>query len=439
MMRPTQAMSSTRTALLLAALLVSCGSEGAPPAPGSAVASASGEAAPASASAVVVYTAKTTSPSIELSNLDGQVADAEKVLERKPNDLEAHQRLFGLLLLRARVLGRSSDLARAVALAEQGPTLAPQGSAGYLLRARGRAAAHRFEAALLDLDVAEKQLEPGGKATQLRTQRGSVLAALGRLDEATKIFQSASRLDASTSALADYATALARAGQEKEADAMFVQAELKFRSLSPIPLVELYFERASMWERAGDLALATQLFRAANARLPQHVHVAVHLAALLPPSEGVALLTPLTEQSDDPDLFAQLGMLKNSLEKGSGAAMIERAKALYGEHSQKLPEAYADHAGWFWIGVGGDPQRGLAEARRNLEARPTADAYLLYLAAAQAASDAAATCDALRGAKALRFSSAKLKATTLQLDGKITCPERGITPAASATASATPP
>ncbi|MBK6515631.1 MAG: tetratricopeptide repeat protein [Polyangiaceae bacterium] len=434
-------MSPLRRVVALIALAASCSPDEPQPAAGTAPASAAvlgASSAETPGSAAVVYTAKTTSPSVELNNLDSQINGAEKALAQRTSDLDARSRLVGLLLLRSRILGRASDLARAVELAEEGPTIAPEGHAGYVLRARGRASAHRFAAALEDLEIAEKQLPKGVSVTPIRTQRASVLAALGRMDEAVKLFQTASRLEPTTTSLVDYASVLARAGQEKEADATFLEAELKFRSLSPIPLVELYFERGSMWERAGDLGLATQLYRAANARLPQHVHVAIHLAALVPPSEGVALLTPLTDTSDDPDLFAQLGSLKNQLEKGSGDALIDKAKGLYASHSEKLPEAYADHAGWFWIGVGRDPQRGLAAAQKNLEGRQTADAYLLLLAAAEAASDKPAICGALRGAKALKFSSPRLEARTLELGGKISCPDGGITPAPSTSATAAP-
>lgn len=382
------------------------------------------------------FTGRTTTSSIELNNLTSQINAATRSFDARPDDLAARTRLAGFLLLRARVVGQSADLARAVTLAEEAVEKAPDDPQALLLRARGRASAHRFTEALADLDAAEAKLRPEDPKVPYEIARGSMLVAVGRYDDALPILQRRARLEPTTQTLGDYAALLGKLGMYKEAEAQFVEAELKFRGVSPLPLVELYFDRASMWEKSGDLALATNLYRAAHKRFPEHVHVAVHLAALVPPSEAVEILEPLAERSDDPDLFAQLGRMKNMLAPGSGDAHVTKAKGLYEDHFAKLPEAYADHAGWFWVGLGRDPRRALDAANVNLAQRKTAEAYELAFAAADAVADLAAKCDAYRGATALKHPSPKLKEVLARLDGKIACPDSGITPSPSTAVSA---
>lgn len=426
--------------LLTAVVLSACRDETPMPASSTSAGAPASIAVSASSDAPITqYTAKTTSPSIELNNLDAQVQSADKQFGAHPDDFVARTKLVGLLLLRGRVLGKSEDLARAVELAEVGPTAQPKGYEGYLLRARGRSAAHRFKDALSDLDLAEKQLEPRASKAPILGLRATLFVAVGRYEDALPLMEKRSRTQPSTATLGDHAALLGRMGQYKEADALFLQAETKFRSISPIPLVELYFDRAAMWERAGNLELATKVYRAAKERLPQHVHVATHLAGLIAPSEAIPMLEPLTALSDDADLFAQLGILKNLLASKSGDASLARAKDLYDAHYAKLPEAYADHAGWFWVNAGGDASKALAAAKKNLEQRQTPEAYELLLAAATAADDLSAKCQAKRAAAALKYSTPRLSEQLRQLEGKIACPHSGITPAPATSGSVSPP
>ncbi|NUP04563.1 MAG: hypothetical protein HOW73_00700 [Polyangiaceae bacterium] len=388
---------------------------------------------------MTTYTAKTTSPSIEINNLNGHITQAEKQLTTKPDDLGARSKLVGYLLLRGRVLGKSTDLARAHTLAEESVTVASKGPEPYILRARGRAAIHRFTDALADLDMAEKELPAKASTDPILGQRASIFVAVGRYDEALPLMEKRTKSEPSTTTFGDYAALLGKLGRYKEAEDMFLQAELKFRSLSPIPLVELYFDRAQMWERAGNLDQATKLYRAALKRFAQHVHVATHIATLIPPTEAIAILEPLTSESDDADLFAQLGVLKNLLEKGTGDADIAKAKTLYDARYAEFPYAYADHAGWFWTNAGGDPQKALACARKNLEERRTPEAYELLFAAANAADDKAAKCEAKTGASALKVQSPRIVEQLKRLEGKVECASAGITPPPQASASASTP
>lgn len=378
--------------------------------------------------------AKTESPSVSLGNLDSQIADAEKKLAKTSGDFGLSAKIVGLRLMRFGVLAKSEDLSRSVELAEAAASGKDPSADALILRAKGRAAIHRFQDALADLDRADK-LDPVASPAKTAPRRLAIKVALGRYDEVLPELERATRTGGDMAPFADKAVVLGAMGQHEQAESFFVQAEQRFRSVSSFGLVQLYFDRASMWQDAGNLQSATTLLKAAHARLPQHVHVAVHLAQLVPPSEGIAMLAPLIEQSDDPDVAAQLGVLENLAKEHSGDAHLELAKQRYEALSAKFPDAYADHAGWFWTTTGGDPQKGLAAAKRNLENRQTAGAYELMIAAADAAKDDAALCAARDAASRVKYPTPRLTSRLAEVASKV-CP--GGAPAGSSSAGRAP-
>jgi tetratricopeptide (TPR) repeat protein len=399
-----------------------CSSTAETVASGSAPAASDALAASATtdASALTHHRTKTTEPEIALKNLRSQLDGQIRQMERRPKDLQARSGVVTVSLARFKLLGKSEDLERAIELGEGATKIEEKSFAALLLRARGRAAAHRFEEALADLDAADKVAEPHDKGKTAGV-RANILIALGRYEEALPTIEKEARVRPTSEALADHAYLLGLMGRTAEAESLFVQAEQKHRGTSPFGLVQIYFDRGSMWEKQGNLSEATTLYKAAHAKLPQHPHVAVHLASLVPPAEGVAILEPVAKETDDPDVFAELGTLQNLVTPGSGDAMIKKAGAAYDELFAKLPSGYADHAGWFWVTTGGDPKKGLTAAQKNIGVRQTADAYELLIAAAEAAKDTPVLCTALKGAKTLKYSSPPLKERVRQLDGKVAC------------------
>ncbi len=398
----------------------SCGSETVAPALGSSSGPAGPVSAPLPPSAVVSHTGRTSSPEVALRNLSAQLEGQRKMMAERPVDLITRSMVFTLLVQRSRILGSTGDLIEAVEIAEKATEIEPNSFHGYVLRGRGRAAAHRFQDALADYDAADKVAKDDEKAVTVGL-RASVWIALGRYDEALPIVEKAARLRPTSETLADHAVLLGHMGMTKEAQSLFVQAEQKYRGPSPFGLADLYFDRASMWEKQGNLAEATTLYRAAHDRLPSHAHVATHLAALVPPSEGVKLLEPVVAAGDDPEVLAQLGILQNLVADKSGDASIERARKKYDELEPKLPFAWADHAGWFWLSAGKDSKKALAAAKRNLESRKTADAYELLLAAGDAAGDDTSVCQGLKEGLALKYQTPRLKERARQLQAKVKC------------------
>src|SRR5439155_1132856 len=76
----------------------------------------------------------------------------------------------------------------------------------------------------------------------------------------------------------------------------FLDAQRRMASVSPFPLVWLYFQQGLMWQNAGRFARARDFFDAAHERLPTDVAVTAHLAATLAATgerdRAIALLRP---------------------------------------------------------------------------------------------------------------------------------------------------
>lgn len=402
-------------------------------APSTSGASAAAPSAPSAPSPVVRPERKTTSERIALGNLEGQIAELERHVVSRPGDLSVRSELVARLLSRARWLGRASDLLRAVELGESAPDAHADEVEAWLLRARTRAAAHRFAEALADLDVAATKTRDTGL---WRAQRGSVLAALGRWDEALVLLQEERKLWPKPSNLMMEAALRAEMGELERAEALLVQAEGEHRDPSPIELVAILEARAAVWERAGELAKATALYREASLRMPRHAHVATHLAGLLPPSEGIALLAPLADEQADPDLLATLGSLKELVEPGRGADELTRAIRRFDELTTKLPQAYADHAAHFYLGAGKNPDKALRHALVNLEARKTPEAYELALRALEESGMKPRACELVAEASALRYAPASLRERITGLGCAAAPPAGPASAAASAVSSA---
>ncbi len=412
-----------RVALSLA-VLSACADEAAPkpqPASSTEVAAAASLLVPSTV-AMPMSSIRTTSPTIELNALDSQISSAEKNFA-KAATLDARMQLVGTLLVRFKVTAKLADFSRAIELAAI-PLSEKPSVDELLVVAQGLAASHKFADALKLLDQA-KALGDKTKAIALDGRRYGVLFGLGRYEEALAIAETHARVQANASALSDHAAVLAAMGSRDQAEALFLQAKNKYRGVSPFFVAQLYFDRGSMFEKTGDLTNATALYRAANKRLPQHVHVATPLAPLLAPSEGIALLEPLAQGGEDPDVFAQLGVLKNIAASKSGDAELQKAKERYETAMAKHPDAFADHAGWFWLNVGEDAKKALDAAKRNLGNRQTADAYELVLAAAEEAKDTTTLCAERPKAQALKWKTLRLESrlANLKVDCSATTPK----------------
>jgi Flp pilus assembly protein TadD len=335
---------------------------------------------------------RTTSPHIAVANLQGRIKSGDHAIANGKDQITPRLGLIDNLVDRSSVLGKVSDLDRIAALGTELGTLAPKDTDAFVYRATALSAVHEFEAASKMLDEAENA---GAKPAVLKAKRASLQLATGKYEEACPAFEDLAKAGGPVHTPRTLqAVCIAQLGRIDEADKILADVEAAYTDVSPFVLAWIWFERGSMWERAGNEDKARTLYRAALDRLPGHAHAAAHLAQLVPPAEAEAVLKPALEVADDPELKAILGLAKERAAPGSGKALLDEAARSYDDLLAKHPLAFADHAGWFFLNARNDPARAAEVARKNLANRKTHEAYELALAALPAAGSSIEACEA---------------------------------------------
>ncbi|MFN7955808.1 MAG: hypothetical protein U0610_29100 [bacterium] len=332
----------------------------------------------------------TTSGAIAVRNLESQIRASEGLLARSPHEPRVLRDLGELLLARAQYLSRLADYDRAAALAEQLVQLAPKQHESWLLRASTRAAFHRFDDALDDLDRAQAL---GAAPSALEAARADILDALGQTDAALAHRARVVALRPTITSLAALATAHALGGDEATASRLYAHALASYRDVSPFPVAWLLVQRGLTWERNGDSARAAAAFAAAHERLPAYAAAASSLARLRGHSGdhagAVEILRSLSVTSDDPEYQGQLA---GELRALGLAAEADRLRDQAGRGLDALvalhPQAFVAKQVRFWIGPGGDAERGFALAKSNLERDSSTPALALAAEAALAVEKA---------------------------------------------------
>jgi len=359
---------------------------------------------------------RTTDGEIAVANLQAQIEGEEKLGAYRPLTVGQRAGIASLVAMRGQFLGRIADYERAAEIAEALVLEMPTDPESFLARAQVRASLHRFAAALLDLDEAERLGLRGGR---LDSMRAAIFEATGRYDEALAIRLPMARTRPDIRSLGALASLRAARGEVEEAERLFAEAPLHYRDVSPFPVAWLYFQQGSMWMREGKEERARELFAASERRLPAYAKARGHLAeveaALGRTDRALELLRPLARSSDDPDYAAQLArILGDAAQPEEAASWRAVAATRYDDLMGRHPEAFADHAAEFWLAAGGDPRRALNLAQTNLAVRPTPRAYELVMNAALAVGDKKAACDAGSSASALPHPWPSLRSLTEQ-------------------------
>jgi len=333
-----------------------------------------------------------TDGAIAVLNLQAQIDGLEG-----PGTFAEAATLIDLLILRGLILGRISDYERAAELADCLVGAAITNVTAYVVRARTRAVFHRFTEALDDLDHADLISQQGGTAER---ERAAILQAMGHYHEALAAYEAGT---ADRGERFERAAALAgfwaERGKTETAQHFYQDSLRSYRGVSPFPLALLDFQLGLMWMRQDRLNEARMYFRSAVRRVPSYAAAQGHLAevdAELGETEAaIGRLIPLATASDDPDYAAQLGRILGEIGRGEESISWRRiAASRYDELTTAHPEAFADHAAEFWLGVGNNPAKGLRCAEFNLRVRKTPRAYDLLTQAldANTAGAASARC-----------------------------------------------
>ena len=221
----------------------------------------------------------------------------------------------------------------------------------------------------------DQALAAGYPRHEIDLERAALLQATGRYDDALVLRERLAKDDPGIHTLGALASLLAEMGRWSAAENSYAAALDADDGVSPLPCGQLLFEWGVSAMRRGDLDRAEAIFVELDAILPAHVPGRGHRAevALARGQLDIAmtLITPLLETSDDPEYRAIYAEILAARGDGKAASEAERAAAAYELLLARRPEAYADHAAAFFMGVGNRPQRAVELASANWKLRDT--------------------------------------------------------------------
>jgi tetratricopeptide (TPR) repeat protein len=286
-------------------------------------------------------------------------------------------------------LGDCGALDRMTLLVEQLACTDGDAIRSVLLQAQVASVAHRFADARQLLARARSMGVPA--ATTERLSLGVDQACGTRLDA---VLAARRRIAAQTGHLEDLVplgSLLADLGRFDEADQVYRDALRGYQDVSPFALAWVCFQLGLLW---GELvterqsARSAEWYRKAVTYLPAYVKARVHLAENYLDSgrydDAESLLVPVVS-SGDPEVLWRLADVSAALERDADAvSYLESARLGFDGLMSKHLLAFADHGAAFYAGSGNEPERAFELASINAANRPTVRA----IAQAQAAASA---------------------------------------------------
>ena len=312
-----------------------------------------------------------TSGRIAVANLSALI-DSLELLRAEDATFEDLLALSKLLFLRGDLLGRIVDHDRAELIAAEAIASVPDAASALYIRARIAERFHRFGEANALLDHA---LAAGYPRREVEVERAALLQATGQYGEALVLRERLAKDDPGIHTLGALASLLAEMGQWAAAETWYAAALDADTGVSPLPCGQLLFEWGVGAMRRGELDRAEAIFVELDAVLPAHVPGRGHRAEVaLARGQldfAAALIEPLLDTSDDPEYRATHAEILAARGDGQAASEAERAAAAYELLLARRPEAYADHAAAFFMGVGNRPQLAVELASANFKLRDT--------------------------------------------------------------------
>ena len=312
-----------------------------------------------------------TSGAIAVANLSAMI-DSLELHRADAANFDSLLALSKLLFLRGDLLARIADHDRAELIATEAIGISPGTACAFYIRAQLAARFHRFGEANAILDQA---LAAGYSRHEIDLERAALLQATGQYEDALVLRERLANNDPGIHTLGALASLLAEMGRRTAADSSYAAALDADTGVSPFPCSQLLFEWGVNAMRQGDLERAELTFVELNAILPAHVPGRGHRAevALARGQLDIAatLIMPLLEASDDPEYRGTYAEILAARGDGKAASEAERAATAYEMLLARRPEAYADHAAAFFMGVCNRPQRALELASANWKLRDT--------------------------------------------------------------------
>lgn len=320
----------------------------------------------------MIEPARYTSGRIALGNLAATIDGLELRRLGQPS-FEELAALSKLLFVRGDLLGRIADHDRAERVGNEAVALSPGTAAALHLRAGLAERFHRFEEAA---GLVGRAGTAGHPRREVEGREAAILQATGRYNEALVLRQRQAHDDPGIETLGALGSLMAEMGAFEAAEGCYAAALRADDGVSPLPCGQLLFEWGVGAMRNGDVDRAEEIFAELHAIVPAHVPGRGHRAevALARGELGVAaaLVAPLVDASDDPEYratYAEILAARGQPEAARREA--EQAAADYELLLARRPEAYADHAAAFFMGIGDRPALAVELAAMNWQLRDT--------------------------------------------------------------------
>ena len=294
---------------------------------------------------------------------------------------------LALRLERAAITGHLEDYQRALAISDELIANAPDDPDALQARIRALLRVHHFADARVALAKLKPKLEHPSEWRELEAQLDE---ATGAQDRSAPVRAQVAKEWPNPTSLTLYAASLALDGKLDDALATMPRAAAAIHDNSTELIAWLLFQWGRLYEQKGELAAARTFFAEAHARLPRLVEATSHLAQAMIATGDRDGAKKIVDDAVALDQVPELLALAASLGRTSLAAT---AHDEWERYVAALPEAFADHAARFYLGVGANPARALVLAKLNLANRDTREARALVVDAALAAGDAKLACE----------------------------------------------
>ena len=337
----------------------------------------------------------TTRADIYLANMDAEIEELTRVTRGKTSVTPDLLLLSATHHTRGRYRGDLDEIQLGIDGLDRCVVMEPDNATCWLMRAEQEQSLHRFAPSRSDLEKAKSLGVPPPKTAGLEADLDW---NAGRYDVAIPAIRRLRIAKPSTGTWIREAQLDHELGLEDDADRAYEAAEDAITDTGPLVVAHLDIQRGMQKMQTGKLDEAIVFFRAAVARMPDHVAALEHLAETLhmqgKDAEATTLYEKVVHLTDDPEFAHALGELYALHGRPEEArALKERAAQGYATLLAKYPEAMYWHASEFYMAVG-DAPRAAALLEKNVALRPNSTSYVA-LARAQLAShqDAHAAID----------------------------------------------
>jgi tetratricopeptide (TPR) repeat protein len=339
---------------------------------------------------LMIESKRFTSGRIAVANLSASIASLER-RRAEGTRFEDLVRLSEYLFVRGELRGRISDHDRAERVAAEAMASSQDAPSALYVRARLARHFHRFADAGALLDRA---LTSGHPRHQIDAERAALLQATGRFVEALAVRERLAKEDPGIPTLGALGSLLAQMDRWARAEMSYTAALESAWGVSPLPVGQVLCAWGVSAMRRGELIRAEKLFGELHAILPEHVPGRGHRAEVALArgqlDGALQLIGPVIGASDDPAWRAvHAEILAASGERADAAREADRAAAAYEALLARRPEAYADSAAAFFLGIGNRPLRAVELASLDCNLRDTPSSRNLLTRARRGAEQVA--------------------------------------------------